>query len=185
MSRADSEFITGTPVDLAPEERELLAAEIQAYIDSAELLMAVLDAAEPDPDLEDGGDDEPDAEGESSLGWTGDVNQTRALKTCRDGGEDTQLLLRGSDRSLLGPRHRGRMPLKRRAAAPIADMWRPLSLAAAESATITVSFYGETDSPRRRLQLPFWPRGSSKPPMRENIFVIGPRVRSFRAARRR
>ena len=44
--------------------------------DEIERLIAFLDRAAGDPDLEDGGDDELGQDGELSLGWTGTINQT-------------------------------------------------------------------------------------------------------------
>lgn len=88
--QADSFPITSTPVDLPADERQRIEAAIQQHLDETERLVARLDASDPDPDLEDGGDDEPDAGGEPSLGWTGETNQVRALKACRDGGEDME-----------------------------------------------------------------------------------------------
>ena len=63
--------------------------------DRIERLIAILDAADPDPDLEPslaGGICTDDREGDSAddepeLGWTGDVDQERALRSLRIAGE--------------------------------------------------------------------------------------------------
>ena len=45
---------------------------VRPMLESAiERLIAILDVIDPDPDLEDGGDAEPDEDGEPILGWTG------------------------------------------------------------------------------------------------------------------
>jgi hypothetical protein len=78
MSQADAEPITadtfaafatflGTPLPENPiEALRILRREAAAEV---ERLIAFLDALGGEPDLEDGGDDEPDDDGEPSLGW--------------------------------------------------------------------------------------------------------------------
>ena len=57
-------------------QRELLERAI-------ENLIAFLDVIDPDPDLEDGGDAEPDEDGEPSLASTASINQQHwALSSC-------------------------------------------------------------------------------------------------------
>ncbi|UOK71554.1 hypothetical protein [Ancylobacter polymorphus] len=55
--------------------REFVMVERQRLRERAEraieALIAMLDELEGDPDEEDGGDDEPDSDGEPSLGWEG------------------------------------------------------------------------------------------------------------------
>jgi len=70
------------PRVLTPQARKRIEGRI-------ETLIAVLDAQDaPAEDLEDGADDEPDSDGEGSLGWPEDKDQDRALKNCLsdDGG---------------------------------------------------------------------------------------------------
>lgn len=72
MSRADSEFITDTPVPMPDNVRRLLEDAIRSHLDAAEALILVLDETDGDPDLEDNGDAEPGNDEEPSLGWTVD-----------------------------------------------------------------------------------------------------------------
>jgi hypothetical protein len=74
---------------LSPKNRKLIEDRIEG-------LIAVLDAQDaPNEELEDGGDDEPDNEGEGSLGWPEDANQDRAIKACTN---DDAGLIWGPDR---------------------------------------------------------------------------------------
>jgi len=64
------------PRALTPSKRKRIEHRIEE-------LIAVLDAEDaPLEDLEDGADEEPDDDGEGSLGWADDKNQERALKNC-------------------------------------------------------------------------------------------------------
>lgn len=70
MSRADSEFIRGTPVALPAGERERIEAEIQAHLDAADALILTLDNVDGDPDFcasEHDGREPDDADLEPSL----------------------------------------------------------------------------------------------------------------------
>ena len=71
--QADFDHTGTVPVALAPEERERIGGEI-------ERLIALLDAADVDPDLEDNGDGEEEPDGEPSLGWPQSTNQDRAQR---------------------------------------------------------------------------------------------------------
>ena len=52
----------------------LTRRDIEQHVDA---LIDLLDTLDGDPDLEPAEDDEPDADGESSLGWTTEINQTK------------------------------------------------------------------------------------------------------------
>jgi hypothetical protein len=60
---------------MSAHTREFVMVERRALRERAErtieALIVLLDELDTDPDLEDGGDDEPDADGEPSLGWVG------------------------------------------------------------------------------------------------------------------
>ena len=63
--------------------RALSSTRRQRIEDRIERLISVLDAQDaPSEDRENSGDDEPDGDGEPSLGWGTDKNQERALKNC-------------------------------------------------------------------------------------------------------
>lgn len=78
--------ITSRAIDLAPEERERIEADIQAHLDAVEAAIARLDGAEADADFEDNGDFEPDNDTEPDLGWPEMPNQVRAIKACMNVG---------------------------------------------------------------------------------------------------
>jgi hypothetical protein len=77
-----------------PEDTHLreLRAVIGIRVDA---LIAFLDATEPDPDLEDLGDAEPDMESEPCLGWSENVGQLRLTAT--EDGDTTWLEQQGGD----------------------------------------------------------------------------------------
>jgi len=56
--------------------------------DTVDRLIAFLDAADSDPDLEDGGDLEPDDDGETDLGWPEQFNQAKNARNCQHWGSD-------------------------------------------------------------------------------------------------
>jgi len=81
--QADAFPTTSTPTELPEAERLAIEAEIERHLSAADTLIAALDRAQGDVDFEDGGDDlEDGADDEPSLGWTGDIDQDRALKGC-------------------------------------------------------------------------------------------------------
>src|SRR5690349_12425519 len=76
--------------------RALTAARRERIENRIEKLIAVLDAQDsPTEDLEPGGDDEPDNDGEASLGWPEEKNQDRAIKACT---KDDGSVIFGPDR---------------------------------------------------------------------------------------
>jgi hypothetical protein len=77
------------PRALTPQARKRIEGRI-------ETLIAVLDAQDaPAEDLEDGGDHEPDPDGEPALGWPEDKDQDRAIKNCTN---DDAGMIFGPDR---------------------------------------------------------------------------------------
>jgi hypothetical protein len=76
---------------MATDMRADLPASTRKKIEAAlERLIAALDALDPDPDLEEGGDDEPDQDAEASLSATNAVNQEQAWSSGWFQGSDLE-----------------------------------------------------------------------------------------------
>jgi hypothetical protein len=65
---------TSEPIELSTPARERIEAEIDRHLSAADALIALLNRADGDPDLEPDHDREPDTDDEPSLGWTVDGN---------------------------------------------------------------------------------------------------------------
>jgi hypothetical protein len=63
-------------------EREHIEQTIEAHLSVADALIRSLDTADGDADFEYDGTAEPDNDTEPSLGWTADIDQRRAVKSC-------------------------------------------------------------------------------------------------------
>jgi hypothetical protein len=84
--QAEFDTITAVPVPTPDDVRLRVEAAIQSHLDAAETLILKLDATDPDADLEDNGDAEPEPDGETDLGWPEMLNQPKALKACTNPG---------------------------------------------------------------------------------------------------